>query len=110
MEAEVVTPGVIIGDLGFHGPGVRFGVTLAPEPSERVRRILADTQPQPEMDEENSYARCDHCGDIFPLKQVQLYWCYVETLDDGRGIFTSGIYCSEPCGEWSANRGGSSRG
>jgi hypothetical protein len=107
-----MTPGMIVGDLGLHGPGIRFGVTLAPEPSERVQRILNDDPAiwRPMVDEEDSYARCDHCGDIFPLKQVQLYWCYVETLDDGRGVFTSGIYCSEPCGEWSANRAGSSRG
>jgi hypothetical protein len=56
------------------------------------------------------YARCDYCGSIFPIGTVQLSWRYVETLDDGRGICTTGIYCSAPCGEWSANRVGSGRG
>jgi hypothetical protein len=59
---------------------------------------------------EDSYARCDYCGTIFPIPQVKLYWTYVDTLDDGRGMFTTGIYCSEPCGQWSANRAGASRG
>jgi hypothetical protein len=59
---------------------------------------------------DDSYARCDYCGGIFPIQGVKLYWCYVETLDDGRGVFTTGIYCSAPCGEWSANRVGSGRG
>jgi hypothetical protein len=59
---------------------------------------------------EDYYTRCDYCGEIFPTRQVRLYWAYVETLDDGRGIFTTSIYCSEPCGEWSASRAGASRG
>jgi hypothetical protein len=59
---------------------------------------------------EDYCARCDYCGGIFSIRQVRLSWRYVETLDDGRGIFTTGIYCSEPCGEWSASRAGASRG
>jgi hypothetical protein len=54
--------------------------------------------------------RCDYCGQLANVARVHLYWVYVETLDDGRGVFTTGIYCSEPCGEWSASRSGSSRG
>jgi hypothetical protein len=41
-RAEELPPGTIVGDTSTHGPGVRFGVVLAPEPSERVRRITAD--------------------------------------------------------------------
>jgi hypothetical protein len=59
---------------------------------------------------DDSYARCDYCGSVFPLQRVTLHWVYVETLDDGRGMFTTGIYCSAPCGEWSAFRVGASRG
>jgi hypothetical protein len=62
------------------------------------------------MDDDNAFTRCDYCGTIFPVRQRTLSWRYVETLDDGRGMFTTGIYCSEPCGEWSANRVGASRG
>jgi hypothetical protein len=40
--AEELPPGTIGGDTSTHGPGVRFGVVLAPEPSERVRRITSD--------------------------------------------------------------------
>jgi hypothetical protein len=39
---QELAPGTIVGDVSVHGPGVRFGVVLAPEPSERVRRIIAD--------------------------------------------------------------------
>ena len=35
-------PGTIVGDTSMHGPGIRFGVVLAPEPSGRVRRITDD--------------------------------------------------------------------
>jgi hypothetical protein len=59
---------------------------------------------------EDRYARCDYCGTIFPATRVTLYWVYVETLADGREMVTTGIYCSEPCGEWSASRVGASRG
>ena len=56
-------------------------------------------------------ARCDYCGNLFPLKQVVLYWAHVETLEDGESErCTTGIYCSEPCGEWSSGRVGASRG
>jgi hypothetical protein len=55
-------------------------------------------------------ARCDYCGNLFPLNQVILYWAHVETLEDGESErCTTGIYCSEPCGEWSASRAGASR-
>jgi hypothetical protein len=37
---EELSPGTIVGDSGMHGRGIRFGVVLAPEPSERVRRII----------------------------------------------------------------------
>jgi hypothetical protein len=56
-------------------------------------------------------ARCDYCGTRFPVRQVVLYWVHVETLEDGESeVCTTGIYCSEPCGEWSASRAGASRG
>jgi hypothetical protein len=55
-------------------------------------------------------ARCDYCGTLFPLRQVVLYWAHVETLADGESErCTTGIYCSEPCGQWSASRAGASR-
>jgi hypothetical protein len=58
--------------------------------------------------------RCDYCGNLFPLARVVLYWVHVDTLEDGSEdgleVCTTGIYCSEPCGEWSANRLGTSRG
>ena len=56
------------------------------------------------------FARCDYCGQLFPIKQVVLYWVHVDTLDDGREICTTGIYCGEPCGEWATSRVGTSRG
>jgi hypothetical protein len=61
-------------------------------------------------DDGGAYTRCDYCGEVFPIGRRELYWVYVETLDDGRGMFTTGIYCSEPCGAWAANRSGASRG
>lgn len=35
-------PGTIVGDISLHAPGVRFGVVLAPESSDRVKRITSD--------------------------------------------------------------------
>jgi hypothetical protein len=61
-------------------------------------------------DDDGVWTRCDYCGAIFPVREVKLYWCYREMLSDGRGIFTTGVYCSEPCGEWSASPVGSTRG
>jgi len=59
-------------------------------------------------------ARCDYCGELFPAAKVLLYWVHVETLDDdtedGVEIVTTGIYCSEPCGERSSSRAGTDRG
>jgi hypothetical protein len=55
-------------------------------------------------------ARCDYCGTLFPATAVVLYWVHLYDLDDGRELVTTGIYCSEPCGEWSASRAGASRG
>ena len=38
-------------------------------------------------------ARCDYCGNLFPLNQVVLYWAHVETLEDGESErCTTGIY------------------
>jgi hypothetical protein len=54
--------------------------------------------------------RVARCGTLFPLNQVVLYWAHIETLADGESErCTTGIYCSEPCGEWSASRAGASR-
>jgi hypothetical protein len=52
------------------------------------------------------YARCDYCGCLFPIQEATIYWAHVETLDDGRELCTTGIYCSEPCGEWAVSRTG----
>lgn len=35
-------PGTIVGDISLHAPGVKFGVVLAPEPADRVKRITSD--------------------------------------------------------------------
>jgi hypothetical protein len=66
---------------------------------------------------EGPYFRCDYCGELSPLDaerpqlyRPHLYWVHADTLDDGREVCTTGIYCSEPCGQWSANRSGTSRG
>lgn len=44
MTTITLKPGAIVGPPDFHDPdrGIRFGVVLAPEPSERVRRIISD--------------------------------------------------------------------
>jgi hypothetical protein len=44
MTTTTLKPGTIVGDTGLHDPArrIRFGVVLAPEPSERVRRIIDD--------------------------------------------------------------------
>jgi hypothetical protein len=55
-------------------------------------------------------ARCDYCATLFPPQQVVLYWVHTYTLDDGRGVVTTGVYCSEPCGQMSTSRVGTSRG
>jgi hypothetical protein len=57
------------------------------------------------------YARCDYCGNLFPAEQVTLSWVHIYTLDDGESeVVTTGIFCSAPCGDWSASRAGTSRG
>jgi hypothetical protein len=60
--------------------------------------------------DEGRVARCDYCGTLFPLSKVVLYWVHVYNLEDGREQCTTGLYCSEPCGEWSESRVGASRG
>jgi hypothetical protein len=42
--AEELVPGMIVGGTSFHDSArrIRFGVVLAPEPSERVLRIIND--------------------------------------------------------------------
>ncbi len=47
MTAELPTPGTIVDAktarrLEAQGVRVRFGIVLAPEPSERVKRIISD--------------------------------------------------------------------
>jgi hypothetical protein len=62
-------------------------------------------------DDDPRHFRCDYCGSLNPLSaKVYLYWEHADTLDDGREVCNTGIYCSEPCGAWAANRSGSSRG
>lgn len=43
----ILKPGTTVGDTSFHDPArrIRFGVVLAPEPSERVLRIIDDDDP-----------------------------------------------------------------
>jgi hypothetical protein len=56
-------------------------------------------------------ARCDYCGVFFPTQRLTIYWVHVETLEDGETeVCTTGIYCSELCGEWASSRAGTSRG
>jgi hypothetical protein len=133
-------PGTIVGDTSFHDPAlrIRFGVVLAPEPSERVRRIISDDpaiwrpavaelcaevwpsglypdaipSDLPAADEDETTAsRCDYCGRLFSIRKASVSWRHTYTSDErGQGVFTTGIYCSDPCAEWSANRVGSGRG
>jgi hypothetical protein len=56
-------------------------------------------------------ARCDYCGELFPIDKVVLYWVHTYTLEDGETeVCTTGIYCGDPCGDWSTSRAGTSRG
>jgi hypothetical protein len=55
-------------------------------------------------------ARCDYCGTMFPVEAATVYWVHTYDLENGDELCTTGIYCSEPCGEWSASRAGASRG
>jgi hypothetical protein len=56
------------------------------------------------------YARCDYCGRLFPPQRVVLFWVHVYTLGNGEDeVVTTGIYCGEPCAEWSDSRAGASR-
>ena len=133
-------PGTIVGGTSLHDPErrIRFGVVLAPEPSERVKRIChddpaiwrpavaalcAEVWPRGEYPDrapaelpsddtdETAASRCDYCGRTFSLRKAELGWRYTYTSEEhGQGIFTTGIYCSDPCAEWSANRVGTSRG
>jgi hypothetical protein len=133
-------PGAIVGDTSYHDPArrIRFGVVLAPDPSPLVRRIISDdpaiwrpavallcrlawpagqypdTAPagaeQVEGDEDY-VSRCDYCGTEFSLdKRVQLRWAYTYMTEAGKGLHTTGIFCSEPCARWSDSRSGSTRG
>jgi hypothetical protein len=136
----ILKPGTIVGDTSFHDPArrIRFGVVLAPEPSERVRRIISDdpaiwrpavaelcaevwpgdysalagtVAPAPvDEDEETATSRCDYCGKSYSIRKVSVAFVHTYTSDSGQGVFTTGIYCSDPCAELSANRSGSSRG
>jgi hypothetical protein len=114
MTTTAWKPGTIVGPTDYHDPArrIRFGVALAPEPSERVQRLLDADLGGWHPDEDEDYAaRCDYCGTEFSLdKQVQLRWAYTYMTEAGKGLHTTGIYCSEPCASWSASRTGSSRG
>jgi hypothetical protein len=133
-------PGTIVGPPDFHDPErrIRFGVVLAPESSERVRRITSDDpaiwRPAvaefcnevwpsghypdaapadlPADDgEETASSRCDYCGRLFSIRKASVSWRYTYTSEErAQGVFTTGIYCSDPCGEMAASRSGSSRG
>jgi hypothetical protein len=59
---------------------------------------------------EGRVARCDYCGELFPLGNVVLLWVHTYQLEDGRELCTTGIFCGVPCAEWSVNRSGASRG
>jgi hypothetical protein len=58
----------------------------------------------------NRVFRCDYCGTLTPLGQVTLYWVHAYTLDDGKELVTSGLYCCDPCGDMATSRAGTSRG
>jgi hypothetical protein len=114
MTTTALKPRTIVGPPDFHDPErrIRFGVVLAPPPSERVQQIMdADLGGwQPDTDDD-FVSRCDYCGTEFSLdRRVHLRWAYTYMTEDGKGLHTTGVYCSEPCAQLSANRSGSSRG
>jgi hypothetical protein len=139
MTTTTLKPGTIVGDTSFHDPArrIRFGVALAPEPSDRVRRIISDdpaiwrpavaelcaevwpsglypgassADPPADDDDGTTNSRCDYCGRLFSVRKAAVHWTHTYNSDEGQGVFTTGIYCSDPCAEWSANRAGASRG
>jgi hypothetical protein len=140
MTTTALKPGTIVGPTDYHDPErrIRFGVVLAPDPSPLVRRIISDDPaiwrlavavlcgvvwPQgdysydipadlpAEDDEETTSSRCDYCGRLFSIRKASVSWRYTYTSDErAQGVFTTGVYCSDPCAEKSASRSGSSRG
>jgi hypothetical protein len=60
---------------------------------------ILDAQKVVQIDDYEQFARCHFCGEIFPVKKAKMYWIHAETLDDGRELASTGIYCGEPCGD-----------
>lgn len=60
---------------------------------------IADAKKVIQLDEYDQYGRCHWCGEIFPVKKAVTYWVHAETLDDGRELVTTGVYCGMPCGQ-----------
>jgi hypothetical protein len=58
----------------------------------------------------SAFYRCDYCYQLTPTAEVKLYWVLIDLLDDGSGVYTSGLYCSDPCAELSSSRAGTVRG
>ena len=73
MTAELPTPGTIVDaktarQLEPQGVRVRFGIVLAPEPSERVKRITSDDPAvwRPAIDE--------FVDEVWPFKRRERLW------------------------------------
>jgi hypothetical protein len=114
-EDEELKPGDIVGDTDYHDPelGVRFGVVVAPEPSEYVSQLISGEQEELEAafyDGDERFTRCDYCGRVFENTKAKDYWVHSGILSNGRELTATGTFCGEPCAEWSDFRGGSSRG
>jgi hypothetical protein len=60
---------------------------------------IVDAKKVIQIDDGDQFARCQYCGEIFPARDAKLYWIHDETLDDGRELATTGIYCGDPCGD-----------
>jgi hypothetical protein len=58
----------------------------------------------------SAFYRCDYCYELTPLVLVKFGWVLIDLLDDGSGVFTSGLYCGDPCAEMSSSRAGTVRG
>ena len=89
---------------------------LAANPVGYWDRVIARALNESEVDESEEsrdpdywHTRCDYCGRLFRGKH-HITWEFVDELDDGTCVQTTGVYCSNPCGQYAAARAGSSRG
>jgi hypothetical protein len=58
----------------------------------------------------SAFFRCDYCYQLTPTSKAVRYWELIELLEDGSGVYTTGLYCSESCGEKATSRAGTTRG